>query len=67
MFFVRSLSGQGCGVRVPNSWVGIGINSLWCDSHFSRTPPTSSCISTPLLLSIQAAMKTLPPFQVLPV
>jgi hypothetical protein len=35
-------------------------------AHFRRTPPTSSCMSTPLLLSIQAAMKV-SPAQVLPV
>ena len=35
-------------------------------AHFRRMPPITSCMSTPLLLSIQAAMK-LPPAQVLPV
>jgi len=34
--------------------------------HFRRMPPTTSCMSTPLLLSIQAAMKS-GPAQVLPV
>ena len=36
-------------------------------THFSRMPPTTSCMSTPLLLSIQAAMKLFGPSQVLPV
>jgi hypothetical protein len=34
--------------------------------HLSRMPPITSCMSTPLLLSIQAAMNLLPA-QVLPV
>jgi hypothetical protein len=34
--------------------------------HLRRTPPISSCMSTPLLLSIHAAMKV-SPAQVLPV
>ncbi len=34
--------------------------------HFNRTPPTTSCMSKPLLLSIQAAMKVFPT-QALPV
>jgi len=35
-------------------------------AHFSRMPPITACISTPLLLSIHAAMNSCPA-QVLPV
>jgi len=38
----------------------------WLTSQCRRMPPITSCMSTPLLLSIQAAMKS-SPAQVLPV
>jgi hypothetical protein len=62
---IRRLNGKAAGapgLALFETWDLPGLSEVQC----RRTPPTTSCMSTPLLLSIHAAMKS-PPAQVLPV
>jgi hypothetical protein len=45
-------------VSLPDPLPYADVNPGLLSAHFRRTPPITSCMSTPLLLSIEAAMKS---------